>query len=457
MSRVVAKADPETSAVLARPAGGRRPTGLRAPMVQRMPLEEGARGASPAPAVAALLVEDGQPTGPGQMHRGEFVAMMRALLTARCDTELAVVGRSAEGCPYLARWLDYYERQPAAHLERAIRIYTGTAAKDAASLMSAVLSRVVAAVRIWVATGRITGIPAAAASPRGPDGGGVIQRTAAAGAPPLPMGTERLAPGVEGPIEPATLRAASLAFGRDLSHVRVSTGRAPGGPGTLGAAWGNRIVLDQSLDREPPLVRKLVLAHELAHVAQQAEATRTADEATSDPRSSGRHEVAHLEANASAAAASMLAGKRASVVSAPLTLSRCARPAGGMITAAHFRFETTVPIRPGDGDPAGWQAAAVRARMSKDVGGVPYGVVYCVFEVGVPLRNHRGPVSSSFAAQAAAAAANSAAYTVLSSGTPATSTDCILFRRLMQAELEVVIPGATVGAHVSRVPLVNFP
>jgi hypothetical protein len=32
-----------------------------------------------------------------------------------------------------------------------------------------------------------------------------------------------------------------------------------------------------------------------------------------------------------------------------------------------------------------------------------------------------------------------------------------LFRQLMQAEMEPLIPGTTVGANVSKVPVVNFP
>jgi hypothetical protein len=249
---------------------------------------------------------------------------------------------------------------------------------------------------------------------------------------------------------------ASQALGQDLSHVRVSSGTL-GGPDTLGAAVGSHIMLNPSLDSEPPLVREFVLAHELAHVAQQTKDAPALGAALLDPRDVAQHENAHLEANANAAALSVLTGQRASVLTAPLGLSRCARPAGGMITPAHFRFRTTVPIRPGDTDPAGWQACAIRASMSKDVGGVPYGQIFCVFEVGVPLRNYLGPVSATYAATVAASAANAAAYTVLSSGTPPSADTCILFRSLMQAEMAELIPGARVGALVSPVPVVNFP
>lgn len=256
------------------------------------------------------------------------------------------------------------------------------------------------------------------------------------------------------------LRRAAQVFGQDFSHVRVTTGRAPGGPETLGAAWGDRIVLDPSLDAEPPGVREIVLAHELAHVAQQATDARARAAAgpAFTPSSLTQHAQAHLEANANAAALSLLSDRRASIVPAPLGLSRCARGAGTMITPAHFAFRTVVPIRPGDGDPAGWQAAVVRASMSKDVGGVPYGSTVCTFEVGVPLRNYLGPVPTSMAQSAAAAAANSAAYTVLSGGDPASATHCILFRRLMQAELALVIPGARVSAPITPgLPVTSFP
>lgn len=256
---------------------------------------------------------------------------------------------------------------------------------------------------------------------------------------------------------PASLvRQATHAFGQDFSHVRVTTGPAPGGSGTLGAALGDRIVLDPSLSAEPPWVRELVLAHELAHVAQQSAARREAR--AFDGPSVRRHEQAHLEANASTAAWSLLSGQRASILTAPLGLSRCARPTGGRIMPAHFAFQTVVPIEPGDSVPAGWQAAAVHATMSKDVGGVPHGATVCMFEVGVPLRNHRGPVPVAMAQRAAAAAANSAAYTVLSGGDPVTGAHCVAFRRLMQEQLSVAIPGARVSAPINLgLPVTRFP
>jgi hypothetical protein len=256
------------------------------------------------------------------------------------------------------------------------------------------------------------------------------------------------------PLPLRLLSSARTSFDRDFSHVRVATGVAPGtSGGTLATAYGDRILLDPSLAAQPPVIQDFVLAHELAHVAQQ-ERGRTEYPAAD----LGEHEQAHLEANANVAALDLLAGRHASVVPAPLTLSRCARPAGTLITAAHFRFRTTVPIRPGDGDPAGWQAAQIRARMSKDVGGASYGSVVCQFEVGVPLRNHLGPVSAAYAAEAAAMTANSAAYTVLADGTPASAAHCIAFRALMEEELRALIPGARVGPWVSPgLTPVDFP
>jgi len=260
---------------------------------------------------------------------------------------------------------------------------------------------------------------------------------------------------------------ARQSFGEDFSDVRVSRGAVPGGGGALAAAWGDRVVLADSLDNKPAWIRQLVLAHELAHVAQQAGAVAASRDGGAvgqerEPEGPvpdrGRDEHPHLEADANKAALNLIAGERSPVASAPLSLSRCSMPSGTAISPAHFQFQTVVSIRPGDGEPAGWQAAAVRASMSKSVGSTPYGSTQCLFEVGVPLRNYQGPVSSMAAATAAATAANSAAYTVLAGGEPVTSVTCIEFRRLMQAELGAIIPGARVSSLIHpNLPIVNFP
>src|SRR5262245_33225357 len=80
------------------------------PGLQRAP--DGSSPPAPPPAVPGVqapagqvLVDDGAAVAPGQMARGPFMAALRAQLFAACDQELAAVGRSADGCPYLNQWL----------------------------------------------------------------------------------------------------------------------------------------------------------------------------------------------------------------------------------------------------------------------------------------------------------------------------------------------------------------
>lgn len=252
---------------------------------------------------------------------------------------------------------------------------------------------------------------------------------------------------------PALLaQRASAAFGQDFSDVRLHVAAVPGDPLALAGALGRDVFVTPALAQPSSALSPIVLAHELAHVAQQARG--------SSPRADFAGTGA-LEADADRGAWSLLCGEQAGVLAAPLRLQRCTgpgRPAGTAITPAHFRFRTIVPIRPGDGDPAGWQAAAIRASMSKDVGGSPYGATTCAFEVGVPLRTHEGSVSVVQAQASAAAAANTAAYHVLSSMEPVTGSTCIAFRAEMEFLLGLQIPGARVSAIIHHdLPVVNFP
>lgn len=109
------------------------------------------------------IVDDTDPAAAGQMRRAEFLARLRSALTSTCDRVLASVGRTTGGCPYIQHWLGVYERKPAAALLRAVRRYAGAPPRaDAYGLLAAAIARVGGAVRTWVSTGRIGGLPAQA-------------------------------------------------------------------------------------------------------------------------------------------------------------------------------------------------------------------------------------------------------------------------------------------------------
>src|SRR6266568_1731072 len=78
--------------------------------VRWSPMDAGGGDVAPFAESRSAIVDDSTDVGPGQMTRGAFMAELRSSLTAICNRELAAVGRTADGCPYLQRWLDYYKK-----------------------------------------------------------------------------------------------------------------------------------------------------------------------------------------------------------------------------------------------------------------------------------------------------------------------------------------------------------
>jgi hypothetical protein len=277
---------------------------------------------------AGLLSDEERPARPGAMSRDAFMSQLKQRLSAVCDVELAAVGRSSEGCPYLQTWLAHYESKPAAAVEAAITHYTGERAQDASALMDAVVGRVRGAVRLWATTGAVTGIPAgldasgpsagATAGPSaggasgpsaggasgpsaggaaGPSAGGAAVGASASAAPPAALArTPR-------PLDGTTRSRMERGFGRSFADVRVHT------DSLFAARLGVRAVtrgrqVDFSAGEYQPgtLAGDALIAHELAHTVQQrgsdGELARTPQLDTD----------ASLEAEADAAAFGALTG-----------------------------------------------------------------------------------------------------------------------------------------------------
>lgn len=133
---------------------------------------------------------------------------------------------------------------------------------------------------------------------------------------------------------------------------------------------------------------------------------------------------------------------------------------GSRITPGYFRFATIIPD---DGSRSGWRAVCIKALMGQGLPNQPYASArVCRFEVGTPLRNYKGPVSLPAAQNAATAAANDAAYSVLQRSAGVDETTCIRFRTEMNRRLKSLIPGAevsTCGASIGpvSVPEVTWP
>ena len=227
---------------------------------------------------AALLV-DQAPVGPGQMLKSQFMEQLQAQVTAAADAELGPI-YSAIGCPYIEQYFGRYAGQPAAAGEALLRRFApgARAAGSAADLIPAVVARVREGVRQW----RDTGEPPAdlaAMAPQG--GGGAGAAPAQAQALRAPDGGETLASleaelGPGQPLDGATASRMSDALGIDVSSARIHTGpvaaRKAADAGALAFAVGANVVMGAGAPGAGTLEGDALLAHELAHTAQQADA-----------------------------------------------------------------------------------------------------------------------------------------------------------------------------------------
>ncbi|MEZ4398496.1 MAG: DUF4157 domain-containing protein [Kofleriaceae bacterium] len=318
-------------------------------------------GAAPA----ALIVDDG-PVAPGQMLKSTFIALLRQQVTAAADAELGPVF-SAMGCPYIDQYFGRYGGRPAADGEAMLRRYAPGArgATTAAAMIPLVVDRVRDGIRHWRDTGQappeVASLePAAAAAAatsgaqalRSPDGGESLASLEAA-----------LGPGQ--PLDGATASRMAGALGVDVSAARIHVGavadRKAVEAGALAFAAGPNIVLRADAPSPGSLEGDALLAHELAHTAQQAGAAADpvarrralgdqADHAEHDADAAAAAAVAHLHGGASATA------QRVRSASTGLQLQRCngggTTPAASLdrVPAGHARdaatqlAASTVPI-----------------------------------------------------------------------------------------------------------------
>ncbi len=294
--------------------------------------ENAAGAASPSPTTRLLVDDETVELGPGQMRKSEFLDELRAATCAAADAELAAVGRTTEGCPYLERWIGRYRTRPAQYVERALRRYAPEAANvsNARDYIPLVAARVRRAVAVWATTGRITGVPAEVASELaegamlgalggllsgmgrvaagllggiGSALGGIFTKAKAGGARHLDnLEQVQASLGSGQSLETGVKSRMAGAFGHDFSSVRVhSDSRAAELSTKLNArafTIGSDIAFAAGEYRPGTLIGDALLAHELAHVVQQGGATSAA------PLQKGLADHSGLEEDADQAAVS---------------------------------------------------------------------------------------------------------------------------------------------------------
>ncbi len=237
-------------------------------------------GAAPVP--ASFLVDDtATQAAPGQMRKSDFLDQLRPAVCAAADAALAPTGRSSAGCPYLDFWFSYYAQQDAPHSERALRRYAPEAAHatSAADYIPIVAQRVGQGVERWAVTGQITGLPegiplSLPASPAAAPAS--IQPMARPGGAHLPHQPQALQSqlGQGQPLDGGLRSRMESAFGASFGQVRVHNDAAASSLSSQVNARaftvGQHVAFASGEYQPGTLVGDVLIAHELAHVVQQA-------------------------------------------------------------------------------------------------------------------------------------------------------------------------------------------
>ena len=298
------------------------------PSIQRAPADPSSSpAATPAPAApekqptpgakpAALVVEgNATKVEPNQMRKSQFIALLRTEACAAADAALASVKHTTKGCPYVAKWLSFYEKQSSEHIERAIHKYAPEAAtaRNAQEIVRILVIRIERAAVKWAKTGKVEGLPEDLASQL-PGQSGVLgairsfastsvggsilgfiggkkkqeasspdqlQRKERSGEAPPTHDAAAVKSQLGGghSLDSRVQSQMSSAFGHDFSGVRVHTdSRAATLSSDLQArafTVGSDVAFASGEYQPGTMIGDALIAHELAHVVQQGTANRS--------------------------------------------------------------------------------------------------------------------------------------------------------------------------------------
>jgi Domain of unknown function (DUF4157) len=322
-----------------------------------------ALGGSLAP---TQLIVDSGPLAAGQLEKTVFQGWLRDAVVLATEQVLGKLGATA-GCPFIDRYFSKYAALPAAATEGLIRRWVPSAksAQSAAELIPPVVARAREAVRSWQATGRVppelavldpevASAPAAAASASG-------------GANAMSLDHLEAELGAGDALDAATASRMSSALGSDVSTARLHSGpvaqRKAAEAGALAFAVGENVVLGARAPARGSLAGDALLAHELAHVAQQKHAA--SDPAARRKPIGGEDAAAELDADRAAAAGltpdqlsdqriaslSALAGRAGDVMRTGLQMQRCAEWKEDVTLQARLGLSIDIEPAPKDGKP----------------------------------------------------------------------------------------------------------
>ena len=240
------------------------------------------------------IVEDDETAAPGQMGRSEFLETLHTAVCATADTEMARLGRSTAGCPALARWRSFADRRTAAQIESGARRYVEEAenVRSARDYIPLITRRVARSIAEWGRSGKMPDVPPELADLGVGGNFSITAGTAIAGAIGGRLGRflggihfkaadgraarrDASMPSLDRgrPLDSGIASRMSHVFGRTFSAVRIHTGSdAAAAASAMNArafTIGGDIAFAAGEYQPGTIIGDALLAHELAHVAQQ--------------------------------------------------------------------------------------------------------------------------------------------------------------------------------------------
>lgn len=221
------------------------------------------------------LIEDGAALAPGQMYKSSFLLGLRGALETMIDEELAGTPYSSRNCPWLHHYFVRYQVQSVDRLGEVLeRFVGGPPRKDPMALQAAVVARARMGVARWRDSGQSArmppGVPPAEAwsMPEMPRAGAELHDSQAA--------DTRLPPGLTGSgraLDPGVAARMGAVFGSNFSDVSIHSDAEAhhlvSSAGARALAMGTHIAFRAGEYQPGTLAGDALIAHELAHVAQQ--------------------------------------------------------------------------------------------------------------------------------------------------------------------------------------------
>jgi hypothetical protein len=263
---------------------------------------------------------------------------------------LAAVGRSAQGCPFIERWIAKLHTRTSQYIERAIRKYAPESANAAAArdYFAAVGRHVREGVNRWATTGEISGVPPELMSEMAGEGilgalGGIVSGIGSAVSSAVSGIGKLFTKAKNGGARegnPAAIQAKlgtgmaldggvrarmESAFGHSFSRVRVHAdsrgAELSAGVNARAFTIGNDVAFATGEYRPGTLIGDALIAHELAHVMQQHDGA-----ASVEPMAKGGNEYNSLEEDADVSAVGAMVSLWTGAKSALKSLGQNAAP-----------------------------------------------------------------------------------------------------------------------------------